>query len=97
MNEKSIQNALKSTCKNPFWQEYYQTAPSKNCKRYIELKFYYSECLGAVPDYEEFNKACILLENEFTKEDWLHLYKYCANNPKKVYYRNKLKECSEYN
>ena len=79
---------------NPFWKEYYETAPTVTCKRYIELEFYYSEYFGNIPDYEEFEKENNKLEQDFVKVDWEHLYKYCANNPKKVYYKNKLNTCN---
>ena len=93
MNENLINKALASMCENPFWKEYYETAPTCFCKRYIKLKFYYSDCLVDVSDYEEYKKECLLLESKFVKEDWSHLYKYCGNNPRKVYYRNKMNEC----
>lgn len=92
MNERKLQKALKKFCKNPYWKEYYETAPTGACKRYIELEFYYSDYLGQISDYDELKKESDSLEEEFVKADWAHLYKYCGNNPKKVYYKNKMEE-----
>ena len=93
MNERKIQKSLKQFMVNPFWKEYYETAPTGTCKRYIELEFYYSDNLGYISDYEELKKESDKLEKMFVKADWEHLYKYCGNNPKKVYYKNKLNNC----
>ena len=92
MNERKIQKALKRFCENPYWKEYYETAPTVACKEYIGLKFYYSEFPGQIPNYDEFKKECENLEKRFVKEDWVHLYRHCANNPRKVYYKNKINE-----
>ena len=92
MNERKTQKALKKFCENQYWKEYYETAPTDACKRYIELEFYYSDYWGQIPDYDELKKESDSLEEEFVKEDWAHLYKYCGNNPKKVYYKNKMEE-----
>lgn len=89
MNENKIRRTLNKICKNPYWKEYYETAPTDACKRYIELEFYYSDSLGEISDYEELEKESRRLEAAFVKADWLHLFKYCANNPKKAYYKNK--------
>lgn len=95
MNERKIQKSLKRFCQNPYWNEYHQKAPTDLCRRYIELKFCYSDHLGKIPDYDAFKKECDILESNFTKADWLHLYTYCANNPKKVYYKNKMNETGD--
>ena len=93
MNEIKTQSSLNEFLKNPYWCEYYESAPTKACKRYIELEFYYSKELGKTPDYNELKAERDSLEKEFTKVDWAHLYRHCANNPKKVYYRNKMDSC----
>lgn len=94
MDEKKIQAAVKKACENEYWQEYYDNAPSEACKRYIALEFYYSDNLGNVPNYDEFEAESNKAEQKFTKADWQHLYNHCANNPKKVYYKKKM-ELSE--
>ena len=90
MDENKIQRAVEIFCSNPYWNEYYETAPTETCKRYIELKFYFSEYGGEIPDYDDFKSECVKIEKEFIKVDWEHLYKYCGNNPKKVYYKRKI-------
>ena len=92
MNEKKIHIALKEFCKNEYWREYYESAPTSNCKRYIELKFYYSYHLGLIPDYDELKTESDKLENAFVKADWLHLLRYSGHNPQKAYYRKKAEE-----
>lgn len=90
MNEKNIQNAVKEFCENPHWKEMYDSAPSEACKRYIALGFYYSDNLGEISNYEEYKSERDKLEETFTKADWEHLYKYEGNNPRKVYYKEKM-------
>ena len=92
MNEKKVCIALKEFCQNQYWKKYYETAPSSNCKRYIELEFYYSHYFGAIPDYDEFKNEINKLEKEFNKADWLHLLRYSGHNPPKTYYRKKAEE-----
>ena len=82
-----MQKIIKAFCVNPYWKEYYETAPSNVSKRYIELEFYYSYYLGAISNYSEYKTEIDMLEKQFKEADWIHLYKFCANNPKKVYYK----------
>lgn len=92
MNEKKVNAALTEFCKNPYWKEKYDNAPSEDCKRYIALGFYYSDNLGEIPDYEEYKAEREKLEEKFTKDDWQYLYKYEGNNPRKSYYKKKMDE-----
>ena len=92
MNEKKIHIALKEFCKNEYWREYYESAPTSNCKRYIELEFYFSYYYGTVADFDEFKAEKLKIESNFTGMDWKHLLKYCGHNPKKAYYMKKVRE-----
>ena len=94
-NEKRIKIAVKKFMKNPYWKEYLESAPSEACRRYVELEFYYSDCLGEVDNYEEFKSLKNKLEQKFDYADWKHLYNHCANNPKKAYYKKKLGESAK--
>ena len=64
---------------NPFWREYYETAPSEVCRAFIELEFRYS---GDGTD--EAAEAMDALEEKLSLPDWEHLYRYCGNNPRKA-------------
>ena len=90
MNDTKTQKSLKEFCENPYWKEYYDSAPSIACKRYIELGFYYSSYLGQISDYDEYKKETDKLETEFSGDDWEYLYRHCANNPRKAYYKSKI-------
>ena len=92
MNEKKIKKSITEYCKNPFWKELYDNAPSEECKRYVALGFYYSDNVGNISDYEEYKAERDKLEEKFLKEDWQHLYKYEGNNPCKAYYKSKFSE-----
>ena len=92
MNERKVNIALKDFCKNQYWKKYYETAPTSNCKRYIELEFYFSYYYSLITDYEELKNEKSNLEKEFIKADWLHLLRYCGHNPKKIYYIKKSEE-----
>ena len=92
MDEKKIKKALIEFCKNPFWKEKYDNAPSEYCKKYVALGFYYSDNMGYISDYEEYKAERNRLEERFTKEDWQHLYRYEGNNPRKAYYKSKFSE-----
>lgn len=74
---KEQEKAVKVFCKNPFWKEYYETAPSDECKEYIGLQFGYS----MNPKSDEYNSRSDELEDMFTIDDWRHLAKYAGNNP----------------
>ena len=54
MNEKKIKKSITEYCKNPFWKELYDNAPSEECKRYVALGFYYSDNVVNISDYEEY-------------------------------------------
>ena len=38
-----IQRNLQEWLRNPFWAEYYRSAPSARCREFIALEFWYSE------------------------------------------------------
>lgn len=43
LDESKVQKAVEEFRKNPYWREYYDNAPTENCKRYVALEFYQSE------------------------------------------------------
>ena len=87
MCQKSIEKAVKMACMNPYWKEYYENAPSKMSKRYVELGFYYSVHLGEIPDYDAYKKERQALESKFSKVDWQYLLRYAGHTPRKAFYK----------
>ena len=79
-----MKEALDVFLQNPHWKEYYETAPSEECREYIEHSFRLS-LYGITPDIEKRDKE---LEDLFTVRDWEHLAKYAGNNP----FRSKCKK-----
>ena len=72
-----IEQAVEAFCKNDYWREYYEGAPSDKCKEWIGLDFCYS--MFFLPkDIKEKSEA---LEKDFTIDDWEHLKKYAGHNP----------------
>ena len=69
---------------NPAWREYYETAPSAQCRKLIALEFQYSD-LDASDSAEgqEILQEMKAAEETLGTEDWQHLYRYCGNNPRK--------------
>ena len=65
---------------NPYWREEYEEAPSDACRRYIEHIFLNSggHSMGEASGIEN-------IKAQMTRADWLHIRKYCGNNPMKIY------------
>ena len=77
---------------NPYWREEYEEAPSDACRRYIEHLF-----LNSGGHSEEESSELAEAKAQMTKEDWLHIRKYCGNNPMKIYCKKKAVEADEKN
>ena len=89
MDKNEMKESLESFLENPYWAEYYNSAPSDMCKKYIQLEFYYSdtEDEDAIEPMEE-------IEGDLDLRDWQHLLKYCENSPRKLVIQQKIKELS---
>ena len=68
---------LNEWLKNPYWREYYEKAPSEQCREVIALEFVYSEL-----EEEEILEEVDAAEKELALEDWQYLYRY-AHGPEK--------------
>lgn len=86
LDESKVQKAVEEFRKNPYWREYYDNAPTENCKRYVALEFYIGEYLDLQSPREEIMK----LREIMTLQDFVHLYKYVGHNPLKGLYRGKI-------
>ena len=85
-----MQEAVAEFTKNPYWQKYYEQAPSEGCKQHIALTFCYS--LYGEPANIKERKA--ELEKNFTVTDWKYLYDHEGNNPFKAKCKRKINELS---
>ena len=77
VNNERKEKVLALYLGNPYWKEYYETAPSESCKEYIELSFLFSGTHdeSLLPEMKE------IKEKKFSLPDWEHLLKYSGNNP----------------
>jgi len=87
MDKQAVFMTKEEWIENPYWAKYYEEAPSKECKQYIALEFYYSDT-----EDEEAAEAMDKLEPKLSLNDWKHLYAYCANNPRKGVIAKKIAE-----
>ena len=86
MAEKT-EKALEQFLKNDYWKEYYDTAPSDECREYIKREF-----VGSIyPDAGEEGNARAL-EPTLSADDWRHLLKYAGNNMFRPYCKKKIAE-----
>ena len=86
VNASAVREGLNEWLQNPYWAEYYNTAPSDRCKEYIALDFYYSdtEDEGAAEALDKFEPFLEL-------EDWEHIYKY-TEGPERAKIAQKIAE-----
>ncbi|MCR4621199.1 MAG: hypothetical protein K5663_03885 [Clostridiales bacterium] len=86
---KAVYENVATWMENPFWREYYVTAPTEECRKLIALEFWYS-------DFEEDNivQEMKKTEEELILEDWKHLNRYCGNNPRKKLIQDRIEELS---
>ena len=83
---KILEN-LQEWLKNPFWAEYYHSAPSDRCRQFIALEFHYSET-----EAEEAGEAMDAIEEQMNAEELRHLMNCCGNNPRKGILARKIAE-----
>ncbi len=83
------ERVVKEWLKNPLWREYYETAPSENCREMIVLELMYN-----VYGSKEIAAELDELEDSLTLKDWRHMEKYCQSDPVMNYIRKKIRELS---
>jgi len=83
--EDGLKENLETWLENPYWREYYETAPSDLCRTVISLEFWESEHETGAADY-----VIRDLESSLSAEDWRHLGRYCGNNPRKQYIHDRI-------
>ena len=86
-DQEKLNAAVELFTKNPFYKEKLDGAPSKECREYIALGFYWSAFIDA-DDYQADKKR---LEDAMTVEDWEYLLKYTGNDPMHAFITNKIK------
>ena len=87
IDRNEIRENLEEWLKNPYWAEYYRSAPSDRCREFIALEFYNSE-------YEDDEAGEIMdeIEEQMNAEELRHLMNYCGNNPRKGILAGKIAE-----
>lgn len=95
MCERDIMSAVAQGCQNPYWKQYYEEAPTKECKRYIALRFLFSISAFTTEELILYKEEKNTLQNLFGIEDWRHLFRYAGHNPLKIYYRKMIKNYME--
>lgn len=91
MTKDRTQEAVAEFTKNPYWQTYYEQAPSKQCKEHIALTFSYS-LYGEPKDIKSRKEK---IEAGLKLEDWQYLYEHAGNNPFKAKCKAKIEELGE--
>lgn len=94
MYTQEVMDKAVKRLKNPYWKEYYESAPSDACKERIAFNFAFSHY--GIEDYfesgEEFRNERDRIESQLDLADWKHLLKYSGNNPWHTKCRNKVRE-----
>ena len=71
--------------------QYYETAPSEQCRKLIALEFWYSD--HDCPHTEEVQEIIRVMEeteNNLGLEDWKHLDRFCGTNARKAQIRKQI-------
>ena len=77
---EKLKESVASFVENPHWKKYMEEAPSGECKKYIQLNFYYSDLDDDAPDKEPVTKKMDELEDRLSVDDWKYLLKYAGRN-----------------
>ncbi len=83
----AVKTVLDEYLENPYWAEYYRSAPSDRCREFIALEFYFSEY-----EDEEAGETMDGIEEQMDAEELRYLMKYCGNNPRKGMLARKIAE-----
>ena len=87
IDRDDLQKNLEEWLRNPFWAEYYRSAPSARCREFIALEFWYSET-----EDDEAGEAMDEIEEQMNAEELRHLMTCCGNNPRKGILARKIAE-----
>ena len=87
IDRDDLQKNLEEWLRNPFWAEYYRSAPSARCREFIALEFWYSET-----EDDEAGEAMDEIEEQMNAEELRHLMNYCGNNPRQGILARKIAE-----
>ena len=88
MDEKELQETIKSFLENPFWADYYWAAPS-GAKEIIALGFYMSSSERAHYDPEA-QSVLVECREALEKEDVAYLAQNSPNSYERAFYRKRL-------
>lgn len=86
-----FRESVQSFLENPYWERYFNEAPSDDCRKYIAYEFYLSDI---DEDDEEAEEKAELAEAALDIDDWKYLYEHCSNNPRKSYIKQMIRRLS---
>ena len=93
--DKQIKSAVETFRENEYWREYYDNAPSDDCRKYIAFKFCHSLHVINSGEYgktEQVENEYKRLEEKLKLNDWRWLYRYSGNNPERIKFKQKIDE-----
>ena len=91
IDKEKLKIAFDEYMENPAWAEYYNNAPSDNCKRYIRFNWFRSK-YGEPEDIEEFKKLRDSYWDKLSIEDCEYIREHVGNNPFRKVCSDKIKE-----
>ena len=94
IDKKKMESAFQLYMKNPSWRDYYNNAPSEDCKNYIRFGWYRSQ-YGEPKDPEEFKKLRDLYWNKLSIKDWEYIRDHAGNSPFRKVCSDKIRELSK--
>ena len=90
IDRNKVRKNLEKWLQNPYWAEYYRSAPSDRCREFIALEFYCSEY-----EDDEAGEAMDGIEEQMNVVELRYLMKYCGNNPRKGILTGKIAEAEK--
>ncbi|MBR7040828.1 MAG: hypothetical protein IKI24_03190 [Clostridia bacterium] len=92
--EEKAREAVELFLQNPYWREYYETAPSEYSKRGAELAFYWSVETNESKVDEAMAEAKEI-EKHYSLDDCRHEFKYSGNDPGRLHWLKRIEELSK--
>ena len=75
---------------NPYWKEYYESAPTEKLKSYIRYIFEDSACEDENND--QYGEKAIEIRETFDENEWQWLIDHTVNNMARSFYKKKFEQ-----